>query len=469
MRAASRRGALLGVVGVMAVIAWAGWFVLQDEATTSDVDVIASTGDEDGEPPVFKAPDPGGSDPEPVPVDIPTVVIVDARPSAGPETWPGAGPVVARGNVSWPENFGVTSVEVILYDSDGFELDLVDTDAEGRYELRYDEPLIEGWGVGTEAQIVDFSNQVTYLLPAMCGELSVLVPGEPPVECDLLLGFAPTIAGRVTSRADGLPIEYAEVYAASTLRPWATDEIRTETAEDGTYLLSMEDLPTQDVILWFLADDHQAQLVGPMNLEPTSVPGELVHVNAALDAPSMIRGHVLDAASGLPVDNTMVTVGSTYSVFTHSGDWDVTGDEGEFSLDSSELPPSGSWVLAVSDDYGPAVVFPDIPAGSYEIFLGPIQTVSGLVLDAASSEPIPDADIMIAFVGDTWELDHGLYDEEYSGEDGRFTIELGSVPVSGARVHVESDTHAPLDVPFESVATRISSTTWEVVLRLTSL
>ena len=75
--------------------------------------------------------------------------------------------------------------------------------------------------------------------------------------------------------------------------------------------------------------------------------------------------------------------GSSYSAFSRAGDWDVTADDGEFVLDTSQLPPFGSWLLAAADGYGPAVIFPDSPAGTHVIHLGPIQTMTGSVLDSA--------------------------------------------------------------------------------------
>jgi hypothetical protein len=470
MTAASRRGAFIAIVAVVTVVAGLVWLLGQDEPAPQDVDVLSGAPDGQGNPPVFHRPmDP--EQPEPVPLqpesDDPSVMTV--RPGHEPEPLIDYGPVVAQGNVGWPSGFGVDSVEVILYDDEGFELDIADTDVNGDFELRYDEPLRAGWAVGTEAQAVDWGGETTFLLPAMCSELAVHVPGETPVLCHLRLGFPPTISGRVTSREDGAPIEDAEVYAASTLRPWALAEISTDTEEDGSYLLPLGDLPNQDVIVWFLADEHQAHLVGPMSLSPADVPGEVVRVDAALDAAATLRGRVLDALTGIPVDGVMVTAGSSYAAFTRSGDWDVTDEDGSFILETGDLPPFGSWLLAAEDGYGPAVVFPDSPAGEHEIHLGPIQTVDGYVFDAVSGEPIEDADVMIAFIGDTWELDHGLYDEEFSDEEGHVVIELVSVPIGAARVRVISDDHVPLDVPLEAVARPVTGNTWELVVRLTSL
>ncbi|MHC4844624.1 MAG: carboxypeptidase-like regulatory domain-containing protein [Planctomycetota bacterium] len=469
MTAASRRGAIIAVVAMVAVVAGLAWFLAQDETAPQDVEVLSGdTGGQD-EPTFHRPLEPGDPEPvmlEPEPDDGAVVVV---RPPDDPRPLIDEGPVVARGSVSWPAGFGVESVEVILYDDEGFELDIVDTTAEGLYELRYDEPLPSGWAVGTEAQVVAWGTETTFLLPAMCSDLAVHVPGEPPVTCDLALGFAPTIAGRVTSRANGGPIEDAEVYAASTLRPWALAEISAYTDATGAYLLPLGDLPPQDVIVWFLADEYQAQLVGPMDLAPAGVPGEVVRVDASLDNASTLSGRVLDALNGLPIEGVMVTAGSSYTVFTRAGDWDVTNEDGAFSLETSDLPPFGSWLLAAEDGYGPAVVFPDSPAGEHEIHLGPVQTVDGYVYDSISGEPIEDADVMIAFVGDTWELDHGFYDEEFSDEDGHVVVELVSVPVGAARVRVLSDDHAPFDAPLEAVARPVSNDTWEMTVRLTSL
>ena len=58
MTAASRQGAILGVVAVVAVVAGLIWFVSQDEATPQDLDVIASNAGGHDEPPIFHRPPP---------------------------------------------------------------------------------------------------------------------------------------------------------------------------------------------------------------------------------------------------------------------------------------------------------------------------------------------------------------------------------------------------------------------------
>lgn len=469
MSAASRRGAFIGVVLVLAIVGGLTWFLWQDESVPQDVEVLAGSHDGLGDAPVFGSSEPDVSEPEPVPPGLIVSVPVDMGRSIDPELALELAPVVARGNVTWPAGFGVDSVEVLLFDDDGFMVDFAITGAGGAYELRCEDPLLAGWSIGTEEQLVHWSGEETFLLPAICAELPMHLPGQPPVQCDLRMGFAPTLAGRVDSSADGRPIEGAEVFAASMLRPWVTSEVSTLTEADGSYLLPLDDLPGQGVIVWFLADDHQALMVGPMNLIPTSVPGVMVRVDATLDVEKALRGRVLDAGSDEPLPGVMVTVGSSYSALTRAGDWDVTGDDGEFALDTTMLPADGSWLLAAADGYGPAVLFPDNPASTHVIRLGPIQTVYGIVLDSISGQPIDEADVMIVFVGDTWELDHGLYDEEFSGADGRFEILLETVPVHAARVRVRCDGYVPLSAPLEQVATQASGGAWNAVLELTSL
>ena len=449
-----RKSLVAGGVVVLLVLG-AVFFVLSEpkkaEAPDTHGDVVGSKPAEPGaQAPGFQATGPGaqplvpeGGEPKPVPPVTPK------HPTGGDGEPP---PVVAVGKVTWAGGKLPDDVDVTLFDVEGSDLDVTTADADGKFELRWGEVLGDGWAVGTDTVNVTVNGQAVALAPDSVGNLPLHVPGEPPVEVNLVLGFAPVISGRVFDRITGEPIEGAEVTAVSTLPAFAMDECYALSEKDGSYSLPLEDVPLRQVVVWCRDDEWQAQMSGPQDLAPVKAAGENLHLDFALEKPQAWRGRVTSAADGLPVPDATITVGNDVSAFSDFFDFEISDEDGTFELELPEVPIESAWVHVSATDFAPVALRGVKPGTDLSITLAPALTLSGTVSVRGSDQPVEGADVQIFFDGETIWGDNALYDEDFTGKDGAFEITLESAPLDAARVKVDAAGFAPFEVKLANLA-----------------
>jgi hypothetical protein len=449
----SRNSLVAGGVVVLLVLG-AVFFVLNEpkkaEAPDTHGDLVGSKPAEPGaQPPGFQAPGtgaeplvPAGGEPKPVAPFTPKLPAGEGEPA----------PVVAVGKVTWAGGTLPDDVDVSLYDTEGTDLDVTTADKDGKFELRWGEVLGDGWSVGTDTVNVTLNGQVLALAPDTAGNLPLHVPGEPPVEVNLVLGFPPVISGRVFDRITGEPIEGAEITAVSTLPAWSMDECYALSEKDGSYSLPLEDVPLRQVVVWCRDDEWQAQMSGPQDLAPVKTAGENLHLDFALEKPLAWRGRITSAADGLPVPDATITVGNDVAAFSDFFDFEISDEDGQFELELPEVPVESAWVHVSATDFAPVALRGVKPGNDLTITLAPALTLSGTVSVRGSDTPVEGADVQIFFDGETIWGDNALYDEDFSGKDGTFEITLESAPLDAARVKVDATGYAPFEVKLASLA-----------------
>jgi hypothetical protein len=347
--------------------------------------------------------------------------------------------VGAPGWVCWAAGQLPPEVDVALYDSAGDELDSTTTDEKGHYELRWDEPLLAGWSVGTDSVRAKIGDKNVDLMPDNVGPLPMHLPSEPPVAVDLVLGLAPLIVGNVRDRVTGVGLARAIVNVGSVSRAWAMDTGSTLTDDEGNYELEIDGLPLRDLMVWVTADEHLAQLAGPQDMPPAATPDTTVRFDFALDAAVPWRGKVVAANTGAPIEDATVTIGSDYAALEDIADFEITDENGEFALDLPDMPAQGTWIHVYTDDdiWGAAFLRNVAPGEDLVIRLGGRPLLSGKVL-IGKDKPARLADVMVYFDGEPPDGMNGLVDEDRAGADGSFEIPLQYAPLDSAKVRVDA-------------------------------
>jgi len=465
-----KRGLMVGgVVLVLALVALV-FLISHDarapEAAPATGEVVAANPAEPVPPAVFQEPagkeaeplQPTEGDAAPPPVDGTGRAATDGG---------GDGSIVARGHVTFAGGALPEDIDVMLYDADGGDLDLTTAGKDGAFELRWDEPLAQGWSVGTDTVMLTVNNELVSLAPDNMGDLPLHMPGEPPVEVELLLGLPPVVTGRVTDRATGAAIGGAEITAVSTLRAWALDECFDISEEDGTYMLDLEDLPLRQLVIWCRVDEWQAQMVGPQDIAFVTKPGEGLRIDFALDRPVPWRGHIVSAIDGLPVSDATITVGNDLEAFSDYFDFEISDDQGDFELDLPDVPIEGAWLHAAAQDLAPVALRNVRPGEDLQVVLGAPVTLAGSVV-GSDGQPVEGAAVTIAFDGETYWGDNGLYDEAFTDAKGAFDVLLESAPGDAARLKVEAEGYAPYEVRLADVATIAGPGRQDVKVTLTA-
>jgi len=461
-------GFMMGVVAVLAIAGGLAWFLGRAEkpAAAPQANVIEPA----ATPPEAKLPPPvdlqSEAQPKPLVVNTPDTAAHPPILNGSGRPPPPEDPVVAKGTVVWPGGALPEDVDVTLYDVDGTDLEYATTDAKGAFELRHKDPLLAGWSVGTdELMLMEGKDQHRTLAPALVADLPAHQPGDPPVVMELTIGFAPVLTGRVTDRVTGAPLAKAEVYVASSFAAHALDQTDTVTQQDGSYTLPLEGVPLQGLIVWARADGYQSALIGPQDFAPTANAGEVSRLDFQLDPSAVLKGRVVDAATGLPVEDATVTVGSRFAAFVDESDWEITEQDGSFAIELPEIPVDGAWLLVNAEGYAPAAMYANGPWPFVEIKLQQSITLGGSVADAAG-KPVVGAEVRVAFDGDTRELDQGLYDETWTDDKGQFELKLETVPMDGGLLRVESGTHAPFEARLGEVAKVTAGNRYDVKVSL---
>lgn len=430
------RGAAIGGMVAVLAIGVGLWLMTSDrggsESTATDKPAETETAPDT---PIF-ATDAPAPDAAPIESGKTPMKPLTTVPNGGE---PGAMPVVAQGTVSWAAGQLPPDVDVSLYDAAGDELDSTTADEKGHYELRWDEPLLAGWSVGTDSVRAKVGEKNVDLTPDNVGPLPMHLPKEPPLAVDLVLGLPPLIVGSVTDRVTGAPLAGAIVNVSSVSRAWALDTSSTLTDEQGHYELEIDGLPLRGLMIWATADEHIAQLAGPQDITPAATPDATVRFDFPLEAPAAWRGKVVDANTGVPVPDATITLGSDYAALEDVADFEITDENGEFELDVPDMPAQGAWLHVYTDEdgYGAAFLRNIQPGQDLLVRLGGRPTLSGKVL-LGKDKPARMADVTIYFDGEPPDGMNGLCDEDRTDADGAFSIPLQYAPFDSAKVRVDA-------------------------------
>jgi 5-hydroxyisourate hydrolase-like protein (transthyretin family) len=246
--------------------------------------------------------------------------------------------------------------------------------------------------------------------------------------------------GIVSDLITGDPIEGAKVTASidyeakykSKGKPTLKKKYSNFTDEDGFYML--DKLPAGMVDVKVKAENYfeATEEVEIIEDEAIQVDFEL---NPCINgATGELSGFVLDAITGEPIYGAKVSLKVPFKCMSDE-DIDVSGnyqtktdDEGAYLI--SEIPIGEFNVIASAKGYestsGEAIIsFGDMTSLDFELF--PCEyaysgSISGMVLDKETRDPISDAKIFVKVVQFTPGCGSPMH-KEISGEDGSYSIE----------------------------------------------
>lgn len=332
-------------------------------------------------------------------------------------------------------------VDVGLYDAEGDYLDSSVSDDQGRFQLEWFEPLLAGATVLVEADPLADPDDPQLLAPTQHVLVDDLVPGDEPLLVRLQVAPAPWLTGIVFD-VEGLPAPAASLELVCQESAWVDDFVDAWTEDDGTFAFPVFELPGQALLLRVedLASDG-VHLRGPFSLQP----GERPFLEIHLGLPGTVRGRVLDASDGLGVDGVEVKALALHEQFDAGDAWDLTWDGGLFELETVEAPDGQLWVHVLPDDHGPVLVHVPDPSRELDIRVGPIPHLVGRLTDAVSGDPVPDADVTVRLLGPAGS--YGEEDGDGADDEGRFDVELLTVPPGHAELLIEADGYVPFQRP----------------------
>ncbi len=300
-------------------------------------------------------------------------------------------------------------IEVIVWDAAGTWVDNDATDLDGHYALA---------GLDTGSYFVTTRDEI-YLdqlyddLPCFdgcdptAGTPIGVTRGATAGGVDFALDRGGAIAGTVIDAATGEPIQvWVGVWAADGSHvdnDWSdhTGQFAIEGLTPGTYFAAAERYP-----------DYLRELYGgsycPPGCDPTA--GTPIAISAAatadidfaLDRPGEIAGMVVDALSGLPMDNARVRVwdaagvqlgsdwvaGGHYSFYgVYPGTYFVTAHHSDYVeevYDGLHCPRTGCQPTTGT----PVTVDAGTTHGAIDFALEPLGAISSTVVDAATGEPL---------------------------------------------------------------------------------
>ncbi|GJM20991.1 MAG: hypothetical protein DHS20C15_09060 [Planctomycetota bacterium] len=430
-RSSPSTAVLAGAVLLIGLIGGLIW-VLQGDATESpgpeptNVDPVAVVGDPE-------LPTPAGSASDKQPEALETSGLLPD--SLAGDTEAELSTLLAVGQVLDANGQPLHDIEVNLYDSLGDYTDSVSTDESGAFALHSPDALVGGWALATEPDVFSDQDDPNSIAPAVHVVDERWVPGDPPVQVDLVLYRAPRLIGRVLDARTGKGIDFADVELVSTLPSFIADYQDTFTEEDGSFALSIVDMPYTNLVLRATDDDDQVAMIGPFDMQP----GEERYIELRVSAGYDIHG-VVRTLSGTPVNGADVMLLPLHPDLEFTDDWDVTLEDGEFTFRDINLGADQVLIYAQADDYGPVIVRPIEPRAPVDILLGGLVAVEGKVLSASSGEPIDGADLTFTLRGPSGLVDD-YEDYCFTEIDGSFEVLLEMVPVEATELLVEAEDH----------------------------
>ena len=274
------------------------------------------------------------------------------------------------------------------------------------------------------------------------GSVAVTVTaGRHVTGADIALSPAGTVTGVVTSGVTGEPLSGICVYG---VRPsdggrLANDGGRSCTGYDGAYTLA--GLPAGGVKVHFapLGNEyleqwaHGASSLASASLVPVTAGGTTTGVDAALALGGRITGRIVDARTRQPVVGVCATVGSANmwgnfgryapACTDHEGRYDLTGlHTGRYTVQFFDY--GGTWAWQYFPNKADRVHAAKVEVTAGEVTdginarLSPGGTLSGVVLDAATGEPVEG--VCVEPHTARQEDAFGMY--ACTGEDGTYVV-----------------------------------------------
>ncbi len=260
--------------------------------------------------------------------------------------------------------------------------------------------------------------------------------------------FAPAgaleVTGKVVDAASREPIKDAEVeiFYADGEDSFGS----ATTAEDGSYRLIIEDGIPAVVDLRAYASSYSAQAQRGLRVDAA---GRAFAVDFELRRAFRVEGYVRQAADGSPVANADLEIRSRLPLFSDEWDDAETDATGHYEFtDIEDIPPHGFDVWVDSVDHVPMVQYDlAVPEGSdvlqVDFILWSQLVIRGTVVSSVSGGPIEDA-MISACSPDPEFVDDG--EDELTGEDGAFALELDCIPYHDLFVLVSAEDHSPVRV-----------------------
>ncbi|MBI5431261.1 MAG: carboxypeptidase regulatory-like domain-containing protein [Planctomycetes bacterium] len=280
--------------------------------------------------------------------------------------------------------------------------------------------------------------------------------GKSELVIDFALPGAFAVAGRVLDARTKQPIAGAE------LKVFADGEAFEEGWNDGFsddkgrfHIDELEDLPRNGLHLVVLAEEYQ-----PAHLANLAVPAgaDTLTLDVLLEEPRVLRGRVVAADGGAPIADARVETSSRIDEFAEAGEEARTAEDGSFELPLGDLPPADALLYVQAKSFATQRLdglakFAD----GTEIRLARPSTLAGRVLDGATRKALAEVEVRIEPRGMPASVAIEYADTTPTDDDGRFAVQLESVPLGAVRVFVSADGFAllerdvtlPLDTPLE--------------------
>lgn len=382
-------------------------------------------------------------------------------------------PLVLFGKVTIPGGVKLDGLEVELRDPAGELLASGDVNESGKYEVHFGRPLLPGWTastawlgiVGPDGRALA---EAAHFAPSFQRFVDLHKPTDPPAECNFTIMPPAAVEGKVVSKATGAPIAGATVVALPSMGPWkdATPE-EVETDEEGKFKLNLESLPLQEIYICCKAegDEYQSTAVGPLELKS----GETRPMDFQLEAAKLLKGIVVDDATGDPIDDATITLMpveySFASGFAFDRESSMTDKDGRFEVSSANVPLERAIVKIEAPGYA-AAARAATAAACAEIRLGKPVVVQGKITDSAG-KPVVHVTIYFSLPHEwTWS-DLSISDFVKSDGEGKFTLILQSTPIEDAVVYIDQEPFAPFLAPIKDIQSNTSNaTTKEITIAL---
>lgn len=272
---------------------------------------------------------------------------------------------------------------------------------------------------------------------------------QPLVDLDLLEDA--TVYGLVTFE-DGSPAPDIDVQLFDHAGEFFDS---TFTEDDGTYVLEAgEPLGAGWSVMTESPDYEETDklyALGPsVHRHPTAhAPGQPpVRVDLEVLQAPRINGRVFDALTGEAIELAEISVVSTKPGWIDEWQDQFTDEGGYYEMSITNLPPDGLLVWCYGDDQQPGAVGPlELLPGqtyTYDFSLPPVRSLTGVVLDRLTLDPIGDADVMVLPLHPEYEDPDG-WDSTF--DDGTFEIEPTETPFDMMTLYVRHLDYGPVIVP----------------------
>ena len=394
--------------------------------------------------PAGSATGPSSEDPGPQSTKAPQTADPERETALGASDFDSTGQLVISGTVTIAATGDpVEAAEVELLYPDGDQIDSFTTGKDGTYRIAISEGIpsvvdLRAWaeGFATEArpgQRVSGSKR----------DLTV----------DFQLHHWFSIEGRVTSSADGNPVDDATIEIRSLMPMYEDDWDDGDTDENGFYRISeIEDLPRTGFDVWVDSAGYVPMVRSGLTLPEGS---DVLRVDFELWPSLTIRGVVVSASDRRPLEDAEIAATSKDPEFVDDGEEEISDEDGKFELELDAVPFDGLFILISAEEHS-AVEITKVPQPSRtgvidlgEIQMPPMVRVRGVVINKTNGQPVKSGDVTIYARGAP-ELNEGDYtDSEFITALGRFEIELEYTPPASAEVYIEAEGYFPLRTKLE--------------------